>query len=53
MTASPKTVEANTRASDALTLMNDRKINQLLVLHADNTLAGIVTLHDLLQAGVS
>ena len=41
------------RASDALSLMNERKISQLLILNDDNTLAGILTLHDLLQAGVN
>lgn len=52
MTRQPKTVTATMRASDALSLMNEKKINQLLILNADNTLAGILTLHDLLQAGV-
>lgn len=52
MTKNPKTVKADMRASDALTLMNERKINQLLVLNDDKTLSGIITLHDLLQAGV-
>ena len=36
-----------------LSLMNERKISQLLILNDDNTLAGILTLHDLLQAGVN
>lgn len=52
MSTNPKTVKATMRASDALSLMNERKINQLLILNQDNTLAGILTLHDLLQAGV-
>lgn len=53
MSTNPKTVKPTMRASDALSLMNERKINQLLILNDDNTLAGVLTLHDLLQAGVS
>lgn len=52
MTHDPKTVKDSMRASDALSLMNEKTINQLLVLNEDQTLAGVVTLHDLLQAGV-
>ncbi len=52
MTQNPKSVKADMRASDALSLMNEKTINQLLVLHDDQTLAGVITLHDLLQAGV-
>lgn len=52
MTHNPKTVKADMRASDALSLMNEMKINQLLVLNDNQTLAGVLTLHDLLQAGV-
>ena len=53
MSTNPKTVKPSMRASDALSLMNERKISQLLILNDDNTLAGILTLHDLLQAGVN
>lgn len=52
MSTQPKTVKPTMRASDALSFMNERKINQVLILNEDNTLAGILTLHDLLQAGV-
>lgn len=52
MTYNPKNVKASMRASDALSLMNEKTINQLLVLNEDQTLAGVITLHDLLQAGV-
>lgn len=48
MTPNPKHIEANIRASDALSQMNEQKVNQLLVLNDDRTLAGIVGLHDLL-----
>ncbi len=53
MTKNPKTIDKNMRASDALTFMNDKKINQLLILTEDKKLEGIISLHDLLQAGVS
>lgn len=52
MSTQPITVKPTMRASDALSFMNERKINQVLILNEDNTLAGILTLHDLLQAGV-
>lgn len=51
MTKSPKTVSKTMRASDALTVMNDKTISQLLVLE-EGKLEGILTLHDLVQAGV-
>lgn len=53
MSTSPKSVKADMRASDALSLMNQQKINQLLIMNDDNTLAGILTLHELLHAGVN
>ncbi|MBS9779514.1 MAG: KpsF/GutQ family sugar-phosphate isomerase [Moraxellaceae bacterium] len=53
MTKNPKTIDKNIRASDALTFMNNNKINQLLILTKDKQLEGIISLHDLLQAGVS
>lgn len=52
MTKNPKHVQPEMRASDALTLMNEKKISQLLVLDNEKHLMGIITLHDLLQAGV-
>ncbi|WP_227429660.1 KpsF/GutQ family sugar-phosphate isomerase [Psychrobacter sp. I-STPA6b] len=53
MTANPQQVSKEMRASDALSLMNEKSINQLLVLNKDQTLEGVITIHDLLQAGVS
>ncbi|ELA08864.1 KpsF/GutQ family protein [Moraxella macacae 0408225] len=52
MTKNPKHIDPSLRASDALTQMNEQKVNQLLVLNQDKTLAGIIGLHDLLQAGL-
>ena len=53
MSTNPKSVNPDMRASDALTLMNEQKINQLLIINDDKTLAGILTLHELLHAGVN
>lgn len=52
MTCHPKSVGAEMRASDALTLMNEKAISQLLVLQSDE-LVGVISIHDLLKAGVS
>ena len=53
MTANPQQVSMSMRASDALSLMNEKSISQLLVLSDDCRLEGIITIHDLLKAGVS
>ncbi|OOR92088.1 D-arabinose 5-phosphate isomerase [Moraxella caviae] len=52
MTRTPKFTTADMRASDALSLMNENSIGQLLVLESDK-LIGVISIHDLLQAGVS
>jgi arabinose-5-phosphate isomerase len=52
MTKDPQGVSKNMRASDALSVMNEKSINQLLILDNDKSLEGIITIHDLLQAGV-
>ncbi|PIE47033.1 MAG: D-arabinose 5-phosphate isomerase [Gammaproteobacteria bacterium] len=52
MTKNPKTVAKNMRASDALTIMNKKGVMQLLVLTDDGKLDGVVSMHDLVQAGV-
>lgn len=52
MTKNPQSVSKSMRASDALSVMNEKCINQLLILANDNSLEGIITVHDLLQAGV-
>lgn len=53
MIKNPKTVSETMRASDALSLMNEKGISQLLILDNQNTLKGIVSIHDLLHAGVA
>lgn len=52
MSSNPLQVSKTMRASDALSLMNEKGISQLLVIDAENHLEAIITLHDLLQAGV-
>lgn len=51
MTSNPKYVTPDTRAADALALMERHLITVLPVLEKNGTLAGIVHLHDLLGKG--
>ena len=52
MTTNPRHVSKTMRASDALSVMNENAISQLLVMDEDGHLDAIITVHDLLQAGV-
>lgn len=52
MTTSPRHVSKAMRASDALSVMNEHAISQLLVMDEQQRLEAIITVHDLLQAGV-
>ena len=52
MTTHPRQVDKTMRASDALSVMNENGISQLLVMDEQNHLEAIITVHDLLQAGV-
>jgi len=52
MTRQCKTVPANRLAAEALSMMEDHKINALLVVDDDNHLIGILNMHDLLKARV-
>lgn len=52
MVTNPMTVSTDMMATDALNLMNDKAINQLLVVDDSKRLIGIITLHDLLKAGL-
>ncbi|WP_201583616.1 KpsF/GutQ family sugar-phosphate isomerase [Psychrobacter jeotgali] len=52
MTTNPRSVSKTMRASDALSVMNEHSITQLLVMDDDKHLEAVITLHDLLQAGV-
>lgn len=52
MTTNPRSVSKTMRASDALSVMNENAISQLLVMNEQGHLDAIITVHDLLQAGV-
>lgn len=52
MSRNPRQVSKTMRASDALSVMNENAISQLLVIDEQGRLDAIITVHDLLQAGV-
>ncbi len=53
MHKSPHTIEDNHLASEAVRIMEEKKVTVLFVTGADGKLAGVVHMHDLLQAGIS
>jgi len=52
MSRNCKTAHANILAAEVLKLMDDHKINAILVVDDNNNLVGALNMHDLLQAGV-
>ena len=52
MTARCVTVAPNMLAAEGLKIMEDREINSLLVVDAEQRLIGVLSMHDLLHAGV-
>lgn len=52
MTRNPKTVRVGTMASEALKLMTDFSIMQVIIVDAENQPKGIVHIHDILEAGI-
>lgn len=52
MSGNPVTIAPDTLAVEAVQLMQDRKIQGLLVLDDDGRLAGVLNFHDLLRCGV-
>ncbi|HEY9052459.1 MAG TPA: KpsF/GutQ family sugar-phosphate isomerase [Gammaproteobacteria bacterium] len=52
MTHGCKTTHKNVLAAEALKLMQDHKINAILVVDDNNKLTGALNMHDLLRAGV-
>lgn len=52
MTRHCKTMRGDALAVEALSLMEDHKINALLVVDDDQRLTGVLNMHDLLRAGV-
>lgn len=51
MSASPKTIQQNTLVSDALDMMRQNNITQLLVVDGE-TYTGVIHLHDILREGI-
>jgi len=52
MTANCVTIQAEQIASDALTLMDEKKINALIVTDKTGQIQGALNMHDLLRAGI-
>ena len=52
MTRSPRTIAPNRLAVEAVEMMEQYKVNQLLVLGADGVLLGALNMHDLFKAKV-
>ncbi len=52
MTKSPRTIESTKLAVEAVKIMEDRKINQILVVDDHDKLVGALNTHDLMQAKV-
>ena len=52
MTTNCITIEAHSIASEAIKVMNDYKINALIVVDENKTVQGALNMHDLLRAGV-
>ncbi len=52
MTANCKTIQAHILAAEALTEMQQNKINAMLVVDENKRLVGALNMHDLLRAGV-
>lgn len=52
MNTHPKTLRENTLAAEALIIMEQAKINVLLVLNEHDELAGVININDILRAGI-
>lgn len=52
MSTSPKTIQQNSLAIEALHVMEDKSISQLLVVDENNVYLGVIHLHDLLREGI-
>lgn len=49
----PSTISQEARAVEALEKMNEKKINQFIVVDNANKVIGVISMHDLIQAGVN
>jgi arabinose-5-phosphate isomerase len=52
MTRSPRTIESNILAAEALRIMEENKITALVVEDTQGNAAGVIHMHDLLRAGI-
>ena len=52
MSENPKTIQENAMAIDALDVMENNNITQVLVVNNQNEYVGVVHLHDLLKEGI-
>lgn len=52
MTRAPQTGQPDMLAAEALKIMQDKKINGLIIVDPNNTPVGAMNMHDLLRAGV-
>ena len=53
MSKNPLTISQDTRAVKALEKMHDKKVNQFVVVDNANKVIGVITMHDLIEAGVN
>lgn len=53
MVKNPSTISQEARAVEALEKMNEKKINQFIVVDDANKVIGVISMHDLIQAGVN
>lgn len=53
MVKNPSTISKEARAVEALEKMNDKKISQFIVVDDANKVIGVISMHDLIQAGVN
>jgi arabinose-5-phosphate isomerase len=53
MIQQPATISKEARAVEALEKMNEKKINQFIVVDDANKVIGVISMHDLIQAGVN
>lgn len=53
MTKKPSTISQEARAVEALQQLNQKKISQFVVVGDQNKVIGVISMHDLIQAGVN
>lgn len=53
MHRTPQTIEETHLASEAVRVMEDKKVTVLFVVNSEGKLVGVVHMHDLLQAGIA